>query len=541
MKKLLASIAAFAVILTTTPAFAPTVDAATIPKAPALFTTSLLSRIDSTATSMTLVSGLMKNGSAISGYTCFTIDEGSSNEEFACGIASSTSVTSMLRGIDPVDGDLEVSSLKKAHNRGASVKVTNYPITGVLARILNGDETVPNALRYDSSVTTSTLYSNAQNLASIAALNDVVAVGCGNASETGRGCSELATPGELASSTSAGGTGARLVAPGSAFSSTGGSSQVAVVTNASGTINSSFISTSTIASALTAASSTITAALNTFGDGSDGSLTIAGGSTTTLTRSMFYTNLTVNGTLVTNGYQVFVNGTINGTGTVMFPDPTATSTVTGIFSGTVGNVGGDRGSGTGNPGLAATSTTTYGCLGSDGRPGGAANNSTGSNSSSTCSLSRKFGILAADVLTGTTASSTAPITIRAQGAAGGGAGGGNASGNNGGGGGQGGVSGGIVWISANTWAGTFTIRAVGSNGTNGQAAVSNASGGGGGSGGNGGISIVVYGTKTWSGSYVLTAGSGGSGGTSPSGTPGTAGVAGVTGTSYEIAASSLNR
>lgn len=135
-----------------------------IPKVIAVFTTSLQSAISSSDTSMTLVSGTDKAGNAISGYICFNIDEGSVSEEFVCGTASSTSVTAMLRGLDPVNGSLTVASLKKAHRRGATVKITNYPVDGILARILNGDDQAPNVLQYATSVTNAAITANGQNI-----------------------------------------------------------------------------------------------------------------------------------------------------------------------------------------------------------------------------------------------------------------------------------------------------------------------------------------------------------------------------------------
>lgn len=53
-----------------------------------------------------------------------------------------------------------------------------------------------------------------------------------------------------------------------------------------------------------------------FGDGSDGAVTISGN--TTLSRDMYYSTLTINGgiTLNTNGYRVFVSGTLTNNGTI---------------------------------------------------------------------------------------------------------------------------------------------------------------------------------------------------------------------------------
>lgn len=125
---------------------------ATIPVVVAVFQTSLQTGITATATSMTLVTGTDKAGNSLSGYICFNIDEGTSVEEFVCGTVSGTAVTSMIRGIDPVNGSLEVTALKKVHRRGASVKVTNYPSLGIVSRVLNGTDTIPNAITYASGV-----------------------------------------------------------------------------------------------------------------------------------------------------------------------------------------------------------------------------------------------------------------------------------------------------------------------------------------------------------------------------------------------------
>src|SRR5690348_15688370 len=66
---------------------------ASIPVVVSLFETSLQSKINTSDTSMTLVSGTDRQGNSLSGFICFTIDEGTSNVEFVCGTASSTSVT----------------------------------------------------------------------------------------------------------------------------------------------------------------------------------------------------------------------------------------------------------------------------------------------------------------------------------------------------------------------------------------------------------------------------------------------------------------
>lgn len=58
-----------------------------------------------------------------------------------------------------------------------------------------------------------------------------------------------------------------------------------------------------------------------FGSGVDGSATIATSSTVYLTSDKYYTNLTVEsgGTLFTNGFRIFVNGTLTNNGVIGFP------------------------------------------------------------------------------------------------------------------------------------------------------------------------------------------------------------------------------
>ena len=58
-----------------------------------------------------------------------------------------------------------------------------------------------------------------------------------------------------------------------------------------------------------------------FGEGQDGSVTITNGVTTYLVRDMYYSSLTVDsgGILFTNGFRVFVNGTLTNNGTIGMP------------------------------------------------------------------------------------------------------------------------------------------------------------------------------------------------------------------------------
>lgn len=125
-----------------------------IPKISALFESSLASALSAAGTSFTLVSGTDRDGNALSGLYGFIIDEGSADEEFCVGTISGTTVTISKRGCDADDPETEVSANKKAHRRGASVKITDYPILAYLRNVIAGESgyTLPALLRQASSV-----------------------------------------------------------------------------------------------------------------------------------------------------------------------------------------------------------------------------------------------------------------------------------------------------------------------------------------------------------------------------------------------------
>lgn len=70
-----------------------------------------------------------------------------------------------------------------------------------------------------------------------------------------------------------------------------------------------------------------------FGTGVDGTVTIS--TNTSLSRDMYYANLTVNSgvTLFTNGFRIFVSGTLTNSGTIGMPK--GTSMTTSVLGGTV--------------------------------------------------------------------------------------------------------------------------------------------------------------------------------------------------------------
>ena len=145
----------------------------TLPSAPAIFETSLATPITASATSMTLVSGTLVNGSALSGYTCFTVDSGTPTVEFICGTATGTSITSLVRGVDTLTGTTSVPALEFSHRRGADIKITDFPVLTIARNIINGSDTFPNPITYAPGVTPV----NNQDLASKAYVLSVVSGG----------------------------------------------------------------------------------------------------------------------------------------------------------------------------------------------------------------------------------------------------------------------------------------------------------------------------------------------------------------------------
>ncbi|NTW34036.1 MAG: hypothetical protein HGB12_15700 [Bacteroidetes bacterium] len=311
-----------------------------------------------------------------------------------------------------------------------------------------------------------------------------------------------------------------------------------------------------------------TSVLSTFGNGSDGDVTIGAG-TTTLTRDMYYNNLVVSGTLVTDGYRIFVKNTISGTGTIKWGTPNVGANCvaingvssnganggeggaqsgSGMLKNTAGTKGGDRAvQSVGNPGTAGGTFTP--CIGSNGAVGGTGGNTTlagavGGTAGLSGGLYTKFGLMKFLTLTMLDQIASGAISLIIPQAASTGGGGGASStttGNKGGAGGGGGASGGTIMIVAKIFAGNFSIQNIGANGGSGFNGYSLGGGGGGGAGGNGGINIIIYQSKTWTGSHVLTGGTGGNFGSGVGGgTNGTVGATGATGSYYEINVNDLN-
>lgn len=213
-----------------------------IPTVVSSWETSLSSAITSSATSMTLVSGLMKNGSNLASSTYgFVIDSGKAEEEFVLADCSNITCTNMTRGIDPVSGTTTVVSLQFAHRRGASVKITDGPQLLILSRIMNGIGTLPNKISYKAGTACSVSDGN-QTICDKAYIDGVGSSGASNANETTKGIIELSTASEARLGTSLGSTGARLVIPNDMATSSNDVAQThLVVTQNNGKIHQGFL------------------------------------------------------------------------------------------------------------------------------------------------------------------------------------------------------------------------------------------------------------------------------------------------------------
>lgn len=210
---------------------------ATIPVVVAVFETTLSSAITTSDTSMTLVTGTTKSGSTLSGYMCFTIEGGKTTEEFVCGTASSTSVTGLLRGLDPVTVATS-TALAKAHRAGSNVKITDYPQLAILSRIMNGDEDYPNKIHYATDTINITDNIDIPNKLYV---DSVATSGAANASLSTAGISLLATGALLASGTGTSTATLYYVPYGGLFNQTSSAANLVPVTNSSGKLSQEFL------------------------------------------------------------------------------------------------------------------------------------------------------------------------------------------------------------------------------------------------------------------------------------------------------------
>lgn len=326
-----------------------------------------------------------------------------------------------------------------------------------------------------------------------------------------------------------------------------------------------------------------------YGNGEDGDVVIS--SNTTLTRDMYYNNLTVNDTftLYPNGYRIFVKNTRTNNGTISVKGgnagdggngrdgwssapragggaggtagtATGEGSLKGGISGKAGgaggaggtNLGGDNGISSAAATDSAKSIGSNGAAGGTGGDGGDGDSSGGTAGTSSAGAKTgtvfnnpRGGIMPAYFLYDTLPT---PDNLKSSAGSGGGGGGGggggstswNAMGGGGGGAGGAGASGGILFIASRVIVGNGVLTTTGGSGGNGgdggnavegAAHINNngsgGGGGGGGAGGSGGVIISIYTLDNSTETQILTGGTAGTGGTG--GAPIQAGSSGANG------------
>jgi len=511
-----------------------------LPQLYAFFEDSLASSMTASSTSFTLVRGTeSKTATTLSGDYILTLDEGTAVEEFVLATCTGTSCTTTAgdRGLSPVDLTTHVYAQTYAHRRGATVKITDAQLIRV-SRILNGDATVPNIIRYQNSGNT---FTTSSQIISKGYADDLAIAGAPDGNNATKGIFEGALVTELASSAQTGDTTARLTATSGSFSETYSAGvQRVPVSQGNGLLSGDWIPTAssftwTGAQTFNTATTTfsVTSVFNAVprgygfyrfgGDGSNGVQEITSGTTTIdvggeEVYERNYQHLRITGT----GALTFSNPSPNGTIVILKSqgDCTLTGASNAIISVTsIGATGGAGGS------------TDDGSPGGGGGGGASAirNGSAGANASGT----PVAGVAGSDYdrwLNGQTGTVAAAGDASGNGGAGGvsadynnatnvipfvklygipGGGGGGGAGGSTGAGGAGGRGGGMLWLEC---AGTLnfangTILATGANGTNGSG-----NGGGGGGGGGGWVAILYNLLSANTGTITTTGGAGGTSG-----------------------------
>lgn len=255
------------------------------------------------------------------------------------------------------------------------------------------------------------------------------------------------------------------------------------------------------------------------GDCSDGNVTISAG-TTTLTRDMFYNNLTINGTGQLNvaAQRVYWCGTLD------LSSAPAGAITGGSNNGSNGANGGGAGNGGnaiavgtniasragGNGGAGSTTAGAQGATGTGGNTvtnaqgggGGAGGTGTSGAGGAQRNPAAVNDIRWRDIIAWALPQTGAGGQVFTSGSGAGGGGGGGDTTNSGGGGGAAGGSAGTVWLSGNilktggsSVAGTIIANG-GTGGNGGSPAAGNTGGGGAGGGGAGGWIAIKYNSKT---------------------------------------------
>lgn len=178
----------------------------------ASFKTTITSRIESTDATINLDSVLDDAGNNLSGVKGFLIDEGTSDEETIIGTvdAAGSRLTTCIRGISPTDGISSVTSLKKAHRKNATIKITAHPYLLEILRALNGTTQfdADNIMAYDAAPA---FTPGSNQIPTIKYIDDIALNGSPDGAEATKGIFEAATSAEVAAGDDSGSTTAPTV------------------------------------------------------------------------------------------------------------------------------------------------------------------------------------------------------------------------------------------------------------------------------------------------------------------------------------------
>ena len=166
------------------------------------YDSSLALSLSATQTSsMSMVSGVDGNGETLTGPMCFTLDTGNAGlVEDACGVASGTTVTNLVRGVDS-SGFNASSTLAHPHRVGADVRTTDSPYLMQYYNLLAGNDGFPAPLSYDPSVSNSSIGASGNNLVNVNLLNATAVAGGPVATTSTPGIVTIATATELNNNT----------------------------------------------------------------------------------------------------------------------------------------------------------------------------------------------------------------------------------------------------------------------------------------------------------------------------------------------------
>lgn len=529
---------------------------ATLGKIVADFATTLNLKVAVWATSATLDSATDDDGVALPTWTYFlTIDRKSANKEYIKCTLTSTALTS-IQNVSR-QGAL-TSGFARTHRKWATVEITDFAIIKKMLDLLDGatdlNASVP--LKYDWTAT----ISNDNHLATKAYVDGVAIAGGADASTTTKGISKLSYAPVSASDPIAVGdndprvptTGENDALAGTSGTAPSGTNKFVDNDDTSATAVANKVARYSAGGQLPWLPSQAF-----FGDGSDGDVTIS--SNTSLTRDMYYNNLTINNGFVLSpkGYRIFVKGTLNcewtgkiasngwagwvGTAAINgWPTPGGSAWAVDYSGTTLPNptvwvTGGAGGAIAGSAGTAGTNITlnstgqvaVAGWAGGAGDSGaGGVGGTAGAGTDSPKSPARTYqsAYNLYDLIAGT-------ITRHQISPTGGGGGGGGGQNSwatpNGWGGGGSGATGWFITIFANIIT-NLNVEAIGgAGGAGGTTNLSSAGGGGGWAGGNGWFIVIFYSAKTTV-TATVTGGAAGAGwvATAPATNSGAAGTAG---------------